>query len=456
MKIQWFRSATVSVSSNSGATILCDPWITDGAFIGSWFHFPPLEGFEFDYLANYKWDAIYISHLHADHFDRKLVAAIARNNPECIAIIPKFAHGWLARAVRNCGFDDSRLLELEDGIDYQVKDINVRVYRADACNPLICGVEIPCHTNNSRENSIDSVAVFSADNQRVLNANDALAVTTVERLWPMIGNVDLLLGHYGGAGPFPQSFVNLTPPDKREKAARTADAFVQRLIRSAELVSANYVMPYAGQYLLGGSLTDLNDFRSVLPLSKVLNVVKEKSKVKPVSLSPFAIFDLDSGTSSQEWNEPTTELTSAYKDKISKSLFPYQLRDEEWKNVQRDILSALQAVADEYKSRIEKGSKSAFHSYVIKTTLASATLNLLGKTVNVSSGQQIENPSYTELEFDPRLLKRLILRKPNYRGFTQFHFNQAEIGSHIKWTRVGEYDDSVALLNFMQCQSSID
>jgi hypothetical protein len=184
--------------------------------------------------------------------------------------------------------------------------------------------------------------------------------------------------------------------------------------------------------------------------------VKEKSKVSPVSLSPFAFFDLDTGTASQEWNEPSTELVNMYKAKISKSLFPYQLKDEEWKNAQRDILGALHAVADEYKSRIEKGSKSAFHSYVIKTTLASATLNLLGESVNVSAGRQIENTSYTELEFDPRLLKRLILRKPNYLGFTQFHFNQAEIGSHIKWSRVGDYDDSSALLNFMQCQSTIE
>jgi UDP-MurNAc hydroxylase len=54
MKIQWFRSATVGIYSKSGTSILCDPWITDGAFIGSWFHWPPLEGFEFSELAEKK------------------------------------------------------------------------------------------------------------------------------------------------------------------------------------------------------------------------------------------------------------------------------------------------------------------------------------------------------------------------------------------------------------------
>ncbi len=76
MKVQWFRSATVAIITRAGTKVLCDPWISDGAFIGSWFHFPKLDGFEFEELVGTKWDAIYISHLHADHFDRKLVAAI--------------------------------------------------------------------------------------------------------------------------------------------------------------------------------------------------------------------------------------------------------------------------------------------------------------------------------------------------------------------------------------------
>lgn len=78
MRLEWFRSATVGLTSPSGVTVLCDPWITDGAFIGSWFHWPPLEGFEFDDLVARRWDFVYISHLHANHFDRRLVAEIAR------------------------------------------------------------------------------------------------------------------------------------------------------------------------------------------------------------------------------------------------------------------------------------------------------------------------------------------------------------------------------------------
>jgi UDP-MurNAc hydroxylase len=144
MKIQWYRSATVGIFSKSGTSILCDPWITDGAFIGSWFHWPPLEGFEFDELASRKWDALYISHFHADHFDRKLVAKIARNQPSTIVLIPLYENKWLKRAVENCGFKSDRIQEIPSDQKIHFKDIDITMYVADYCNPEICGASIPC------------------------------------------------------------------------------------------------------------------------------------------------------------------------------------------------------------------------------------------------------------------------------------------------------------------------
>ena len=115
MKVEWFRSATVGVTSNSGTSILCDPWLTDGAFLGSWYHFPPLQGFEFQEVLGRPWDAVYVSHLHADHFDRKFLAALARRQPECTVVIPHFAHSWLRRAVESCGFPPQQIAEVGSG-----------------------------------------------------------------------------------------------------------------------------------------------------------------------------------------------------------------------------------------------------------------------------------------------------------------------------------------------------
>lgn len=258
VKVEWFRSATVGINSETGSAILCDPWMTDGAFLGSWYHFPPLEGFEYQELLTRQWDAVYISHFHADHFDRKFVAELARTQPDCVAIIPRFAHDWLRRAVENCGFSGERLLTIESGESHQVGDITAKVFVADHCDPSVCGVSIPCHNQDPRMASYDSLAAFEADGQTILNANDALAIKSVVNVLPSIGQVDLLMGHYGGAGPFPQCFADLSDRDKAAKGRMLAEGFLHRLTAAAKTVTARYVMPFAGQYVLGGRLAQLN------------------------------------------------------------------------------------------------------------------------------------------------------------------------------------------------------
>jgi L-ascorbate metabolism protein UlaG (beta-lactamase superfamily) len=332
MKVEWFRSATVGIYTDSGTRILCDPWITNGAFIGSWFHFPKLEGFEFKELVNRKWDALYISHLHADHFDRKLVAAIARNQPDCLVLIPKFTHKWLYRAVANCGFEPNKILEIETNQYFTLKDLKVKIFTADFCDPSVCGVNTPCLPVTPRERAIDSLALFEADGQRILNANDALAVQSASKLWPFIGKVDLLLGHYGGAGPYPQAFTNLDNVTKTIEAKRLAEVFVNRLVDTSIKLSAKYVMPYAGQYILGGSLSRLNEFRSVTKLGEVLNSISTNSQAVPVGLQPFSTFDLTSGESEATWKEPTDQEVCDYIRNIEHELFPYQLKEESWVN----------------------------------------------------------------------------------------------------------------------------
>lgn len=39
MNIKLYRSATVGIYLN-GKKILCDPWLVDGEYLGSWSHYP--------------------------------------------------------------------------------------------------------------------------------------------------------------------------------------------------------------------------------------------------------------------------------------------------------------------------------------------------------------------------------------------------------------------------------
>lgn len=42
MKVTNIASATVVIEHN-GTRVLCDPWLSEGIYYGSWFHYPPLD-----------------------------------------------------------------------------------------------------------------------------------------------------------------------------------------------------------------------------------------------------------------------------------------------------------------------------------------------------------------------------------------------------------------------------
>lgn len=451
MKLQWFRSATVGIQSRSGARVLCDPWLTDGAYMGSWYHFPALKGTEFREVLGQSWDAVYISHLHADHFDRKFLTALAKAQPGCKAIIPFFAHDWLRRAVANCGFEGDRLLQVESGESVSVGDMEIRVLTADHCDPQTCGITLPCHNLDPRLASIDSLAVFKSDGQTILNANDALAVASVPRALNEIGSVDLLLGHYGGAGPFPQCFSDIAPEDKLLKANAIANSFLSRLARAARLTNAKFLMPFAGQYMLGGRLARLNKFRSVVSLEEAIEILGRKTDSRVIAIAPFSEFDLDTGLALKPWVEPSKQEVESYIRDISAHKFPYEKSQAPWDDAHHDLEKALENVAAEYLRRRSVGRLYKPHRVSVSTSTISGFVDFHGEDTEVFVGhlpQMIENE--TRLTCHPSLLRGLLRRSEGYSGFTPMHFNQAEIGSHFEWQRTGDYNDVIHCLNFMQ------
>ena len=68
MKFEFIGNACGVFHGTEGSKILCDPWIVDGVFEGSWFHYPPLTT-KIEDLQDV--DAIYVSHIHPDHYDER-------------------------------------------------------------------------------------------------------------------------------------------------------------------------------------------------------------------------------------------------------------------------------------------------------------------------------------------------------------------------------------------------
>ncbi len=437
------------ISADNGSNILCDPWTNDGAFLGSWFHWPPVSESLAHELISQPCNGIYISHLHPDHYDPKFLAKFVKHRPDVPIYIAEFAHQWLKRSIKAVVGDCARVVEIPSLRQIEVAPgLQLKLFAADTCNPIVCGVNIPCQVNStSREGGgIDSVGVFFADGSTVVNANDAMGVRLVPKIAANIGTADLLMGHYGGASPYPQCFLDIE--DKKAAARKVIESACAVLISAADALQVKFIMPFAGQYVLGGRLSHLNSDRATLPLDQAVSYLQSITNREVISVVPFGEFDMSNNSKSQDYVEPDAEELSSYLSRISKEKFPYETDSlRNWENPQLDLIRAAQPIlARNSFTRIEFSN-----SFVIGDGENWVTINLdrshTNSSVDVGKSPKFEN--VTEILIPRELLRRLSNRKEGFKGFTPMHWNQADVGSHFNWTRTGEFDlASHGLLNF--------
>lgn len=434
------------ISSDSGSNILCDPWINEGAFLGSWFHWPPIDSSFEEALLSEPCDGIYISHLHPDHYDPKFIAKFSKLRPEVPIYIAKFSHPWLFRSLKSILPAETPLIELPPLTDIHVtEDLVMNVFSADTCNPLVCGITVACQVQpNAR--GIDSIAVFKSDGQIVVNANDAMGLTLVPKIAANIGSADLLMGHYGGASPYPQCFTQIL--DKKLAADTVVESTCEMLIKASDALGAKYVMPFAGQYVLGGRLVNLNPNRATIALDKAVEKLRTMSNREVLSVIPGGEIDLTASSKSPDYVEPSIEIYKEYIKQISKNKFPYEKEIEKsWETCGQDLLESATKVI--IKS---KGVKLPFSSSIVigdGNNFVTINFDILGLGSTVCLGNFPMYQTVTEILIPPALLRNLSTRRSNYKGFTTMHWNQADVGSHFIWKRCGEFDPiSHSFLNY--------
>lgn len=249
---------------------------------------------------------------------------LAKARPSLKFSVPFFEKKWLKRAVENCGFGPARVIEALSGKPLKVGGIQVTVLKANFCNPSFCGANTSCVPDLSDLEPIDSVAVFEADGKLILNANDALAVKSINHLWHKIGRMDMLLGHFGGAGPFPQCFPEISNEEKLVQANQLPTKFIERLASAANILNVKYLFPYAGQYVLRGRLASLNPYRSVFSLLEAERLLKDLMDAAVIALAPFGEFSLGNGEADSRWIEPSNEVLRSYLAKKGLEKFPYE------------------------------------------------------------------------------------------------------------------------------------
>jgi len=329
IKVKYIYSACI-VTETRDLKILHDPWFSEGIYDGSWYHFPKID----DPLKSIgDVDLIYVSHIHPDHYDPEFLKHYFDAFGKKRIIIADHKPNYLAGKMRG------------DGFEAEILDTAITIGKTS--------IEIMPHITGSASD-IDSAIIIKHDDDNrihsVVNANDIIFDEASRlALKKIAGNVDILLCGYTGAGPYPQTYFDTDDSELRLEADRKKNSFFERYKTLCNVIDAKVNIPFAGKYLLGGKLSNLNRYRGVADPVEVLG------------------FDTRAVVLADDGGEISTDLLS-----------PTGIRTESYSET--DIEDRIKEISDEKMDYERLFSENEVHQLPLKRVLITAIKNAVRKS----------------------------------------------------------------------------
>jgi UDP-MurNAc hydroxylase len=264
-----------TLTEAGGIKILTDPWLTEGAYHGTWFHTHLLaeagitpESFPKDI------DYLFLSHEHHDHCDPQTL----KHFPADISIlICRFATPKFREYLASLGFTNIR--ELASGEKISIgNDVFVTIFGT---------VE---YTN-------DSAILIEHAGVRVFNETDCkLAFEDLQRL----GNQGIDLGFYmfSGANWYPMLY-DYPEPQMLDLVQRRRKSLLRSFVQRVKLTKPRIAVPAAGPCtVLAPELLWLNDAHRGIFIDPVLAVdelQRAKLPSQPLYMAASDVWDSSNG-----------------------------------------------------------------------------------------------------------------------------------------------------------------
>ena len=277
MKFKFIGNACGIFTGSEGTQILCDPWIVDGVFEGSWFHYPPLNTKIKDLQSV---DAIYVSHVHPDHYDDRNFE-FKKDIP---IIILNEGPNFLKKNLEKKGF--TNLIEIKDNETQKFREFNLTLNK-----PFVGHI----YEESLLGNLVDSSLVIENDGIIAINFNDNTpnGKACIE-LKKKFKEIDFALLNYNAAGPYPSCFNNLSIEEKKSEHSRILKRNFDHLCSVIPLLKPKNVLPFAGSYILGGKNYYKNEYLGTTSVDVCADYLKKNLSFKTnvVCLRENQTFDI--------------------------------------------------------------------------------------------------------------------------------------------------------------------
>lgn len=275
MKVTYYGQACTLIEAG-GKKILTDPWLTEGAFLGSWFHTHLLvdAGVTPESVAARGIDYLFISHEHQDHFDVKTLKHFPLDTP---ILICRFTTPKFRRHLESVGFTNISEHDSGEKIDL-----------GDGVGATIFG---------TAEYTNDAAILVEHDGVRCFNETDCkLHYSDLEK----IGRLGIDIGFYmfSGANWFPMLYDY--PDDVMlDLVRRRRRSLLRSLAQRVKLTKPRVAVPAAGPCtVLDSELLWLNsEERGIFidPAAAVRELAEMKLPSEPLYMAASDAWDSETG-----------------------------------------------------------------------------------------------------------------------------------------------------------------
>ena len=400
IRVTYFYSACVGITSPD-VRVLCDPWFTEGIYDGSWFHYPKLEN-PLEVIGEV--DFIYVSHIHPDHYDPRFLALYLERYPTTRVIVASFVPNYLS------------IKMTADGIAHEVLDeLTVGETHLDL---VLSGCGPP--------SSIDSALVVRCGNHSVVNFNDNPGgADQMAYIKGLCGEIDIALLPYAGAGAWPQTYFD-QGEELSQKAEQKKHSAFDRYRRIAAALDPKVRIPFAGKYVLGGHLRELNGSRGV---PDAVEVLEFDSKAVVLADGGGAWIDTETLNANATRTEPydSTELAS-FTQSLADKPMDYE---REFDDLVIEEVPFEELLNSAYRHGHERSTCDIDWYFCLALDDRWFVFNANRREPNAYMSDEVASLSpRSEIRIDPRYLFGLLT--------FAYHWNNAEIGSQYQTRRFPE------------------
>ena len=399
MNFKFIGNAGGIFTGSKGTRILNDPWIIDGVFEDSWYHYPPLNTKLSDIQDV---DGIYVSHIHPDHYDERNFD-FPKNIP---LIILDEGPNFLKKNLINKGY--SNFIEIKNNETIEFKEFKLTLYK-----PFTKHI----YEESLLGNLIDSALVLENDGVTAVNFNDNQPdEEACNFLKNKFKSIDLAMLGYNNAGPYPSCFDNLTNEEKISENKRILKRNFDHLCNIIPILQPRSVLPFAGSYIIGGKNYYKNEYLGSTTWDECAEYLNENLKfdTKVFCLRENQTYDIKNQKQLEKYEKLDINEMKKYILSLKDKKYEYEM--DEMPNISK-LKDEINLASSRFIDKVKK------FKIVLKSNIY---LKIKDENIQIIKGSESNMHLYCDL--DLRLLKRILHKKA--------HWNNAEIGTHINFKRI--------------------